>query len=353
MATFDSLSAPFRRERANTYHEVIRAGLGPAVLKWFYGPYASKLWGVPATALHGDIARRRVAVSSAAKLLGKLLRAATGGPPTFLYPRNGYGQIVDRLVAECEGAGVSMHLGCSVTEIQCVAEIHSGEVAPVTLSYETAEEKTTTTCDRVFWTAAPHHLLDVVRETGSAPQFRPRHRAVVLVYLTLATDRYTPYDAHYFPELELLPARVSEPKNYRDADDPSGRTVLCAEIVCDPGDDVWSASPEHLTKLTTEALASADLPALDVVGVHIERLPAVYPVVGPNDMEQMQLVLQRAHNVPNATVLGRQGLLVADNLHHVLDMAMTAVDCLGSDGGWNETEWLRALDRFERNVVED
>jgi len=57
--------------------------------------------------------------------------------------------------------------------------------------------------------------------------------------------------------------------------------------------------------------------------------------------------------MPGVTVLGRQGLVVADNLHHVLDMALSAVDCLDADGRWLDGRWLHHRRRFEHFVVED
>src|SRR5258708_3807939 len=65
-----------------------------------------------------------------------------------------------------------------------------------------------------------------------------KFRAMVLCYLVLKTDRFTEYDAHYFPDANIMITRLSEPKNYGLADVP-GRTVLCAELPCSIDDPVW------------------------------------------------------------------------------------------------------------------
>lgn len=50
------------------------------------------------------------------------------------------------------------------------------------------------------------------------------YRAMILVYLALPVDRYTHFDAHYFPEEDIPMTRVSEPKNYRSGPDrPTSR----------------------------------------------------------------------------------------------------------------------------------
>ena len=53
-------SSPFRRPRADTFAEVVRARLGPTMADDFYDPYVEKIWGVDPTVLAGELARRRV-----------------------------------------------------------------------------------------------------------------------------------------------------------------------------------------------------------------------------------------------------------------------------------------------------
>ena len=77
-------------------------------------------------------------------------------------------------------------------------------------------------------------LVRLVRGHGDPPAAHAealKLRAMVLVYLTLDTDQFTEFDAHYFPEREIRITRLSEPKNYSLTERP-GRTVLCAELPC-------------------------------------------------------------------------------------------------------------------------
>lgn len=354
-AARDTALAPFRQEQTDTYDEVIRAGLGPAVLDWFYGPYAEKLWGCAASELHGDIARRRVAMTSALQLAKKLLRSATGQPPVFLYPRHGYGQVVDALRERAVAGGVEI-----ITDVR-VTRIEPGRDHVAIEWVDAASSTATHTTDRVFWTASPGHLADVV-DGGPPPNQRPTHRAMVLVYLTFDCDQYTPFDAHYFPSVDVLPARVSEPKNYRDGDDPDGQTVLCAEIACDVGDEIWSSPPDALAQRVVDALdvtgvRSPTASPTTPTGVHVERLPSVYPVITPADVAPLEQLANWAASLDGVTVLGRQGLVVADNLHHVMDMGLAAAASLGAStqgaARWDAAAWSEALARFEQHVVED
>ena len=347
-AARDTILAPLRRPRADTYAEVVRVGLGPATLAWFYGPFALKLWGLPPEQLHGDIARRRIAVRSAGQLAAKLLRAQRSGPPLFLYPRHGYGQVVDALAERATAAGARLVTNASVTELV--------PGSSSTVRFTTHDETHELSADQVLWTAAPHHLADVVPD-GPAGH-RPTHRAMVLVFLTLDVDRFTPFDAHYLPGSETIAARVSEPKNYRNGDDPAGQTVLCAEIACDVGDAVWNDEPWPLAQRVLDELIAAgarpdDQPVPTLLAATMERLPAVYPVIGPDDRPALDALTAWAQSIEGVTVFGRQGLVVADNLHHVLAMAIAAVTCLDGQGGWDHRAWAEALERFDAHVVED
>lgn len=119
--------------------------------------------------------------------------------------------------------------------------------------------------------AAPPAVLEAARGLDS--------RAMVLVYLILGRDRYTQFDAHYFPGPDVPLTRLSEPKNYSGVAEPADRTVLCAEIPCDRGDEVWSAGDEELGDRVAGALAAAGLPeAAPLLGVSVRRLAHAYPI---------------------------------------------------------------------------
>ena len=75
------------------------------------------------------------------------------------------------------------------------------------------------------------------------------------MYLVLDRRPWTTFDAHYLPGPETPLSRASEVMNYRDvADDPTDRTVLCAELPCAVGDEHWSMDDAALG-----ALAARDL----------------------------------------------------------------------------------------------
>jgi protoporphyrinogen oxidase len=178
-------------------------------------------------------------------------------------------------------------------------------------------------------------------------------RAMLLVYLVLATDRFTEFDAHYFPETALPFTRVSEPKNYAGLREPHGRTVLCAEMPCARGDALWSASDETLGTLVREGLARTGLPVtVPVVDVTVRRLAAAYPIYRIGYETHFERVNRWVENLEGVLSFGRQGLYAHDNTHHALYMANAAVDCLQGDR-FDRDAWSRYRRIFDTHVVED
>ena len=94
------------------FAEQARAGLGTTVADTFYLPYAQKLFDLDADELDGEAARRRGGggVPSAAALVSRVLETGRGDRPIFLYPRRGYGQIVEAIADAAVAAGVELRL---------------------------------------------------------------------------------------------------------------------------------------------------------------------------------------------------------------------------------------------------
>ncbi len=201
----------------------------------------------------------------------------------------------------------------------------------------------------MLWTAPLDALVRVI--AGAPDVAPPGHRGVVLVYLVLDEDCYSEFDAHYVPDPDVAFARLSEPKNYRDGPDPAGRTVLCAEVPATVGDACWAASDDELAQLVLDGMDRLGLRRPEVAGVEVVRLARVLP----GDRLRRRCAAPRARvgdDLDGISVLGRQGLAVADNLHHVVDMALGAVECLGPDG-WDEARWRAERARFDTFVVDD
>ena len=344
-AMVDSLTGPLRRGAERSFDDAIRRRLGPAVASDFYAPYAAKLYGVEPGALSVELADRRVSAGGPIDIARRVLRASRPEGRTFLYPRDGYGQIVDRLTERVVAAGVDLRLASPASAITPSGDRFRVSTASGDVEVDLALSS--------IPPAALARIVDDVPTEVATAMSQVRTRAMVLVYLVVDLDRYTPFDAHYIPDASRSIARLSEPKNYRDGDDPPGQTVLCAEIPCWVGDDVWNANDVALGQLVADDLRQLGLPEPPVLDVASERLPSVYPVLERSTEAARTAVSTWVDGLDGIVSFGRQGLAVPDNLHHVLTMGRSVARAVREDGSFDRDRWAESLLAFETHVVED
>ena len=179
-------------------------------------------------------------------------------------------------------------------------------------------------------------------------------RSMILIYLVLETARFTEFDAHYFPEIDIPITRLSEPKNYNGVTEPPDVTVLCAELPCSLDGVVWALSDEALGELVKDALARAGLPIrAPVRSVTVRRLAQAYPIYRVGFERDFALLDQWLDGIEGLLTFGRQGLFVHDNTHHALFMAYAAAECLAPDGSFDKGRWRDYRRLFDRHVVVD
>ena len=342
----DILQRPFTKRSDLTFDDEVTNRLGKTVASEFYGPYAEKLWGIPANQLDGEQARRRVSASSPLAIIKRLIRSSTPTGRTFLYPKRGYGQIVEAIANAVTDSGGEIHTNSPVTHIHAESESIQIVAGGNSLSA------------RHVWSTAPlTKVTDIVDpkppQAVMAAASSLRVRGMVLAYLVLDQDRYTQYDAHYLPSKETNIARLSEPKNYRDGIDPEGVTVLCAEIPCWCDDDVWNSSDQQIGELVMADLVKLGLPSARHVETKTRRLPSVYPVFERATMEDRETLLEWGQTLGNLIPFGRQGFLVPDNLHHTLGMGWDLAESIGAETDLNFGRWKDSVERFKQNIVED
>ncbi|HEY1280917.1 MAG TPA: FAD-dependent oxidoreductase [Acidimicrobiales bacterium] len=337
----DVIAAPWRAPADDSFAALVTAGLGPTVANRFYLPYARKLFGVPVEELDGELARRRVPSRTATSIIKRLGGRRGSAGRTFFYPRHGFGQIPQALAEAAAAAGVALRTGADVTAIDLRPD---GVTVHLTGGGRVDGDR--------LWSTIPTTAL--ARLAGEPVDGAGlRYRAMALVYLALDQPRYTAFDAHYLPDPSHPVSRLSEPKNYRDGPDPSGRTVLCAEVPCDQGDDVWCAGADALAALVEDALAGEQLPPARPVDVAVRRLPTVYPVYRRGWAAQQDALEAWAARHERLLVLGRQALFAHDNTHHALTMAWAAAACLRTDGSFDRDRWDGEREDFRAHVVVD
>jgi protoporphyrinogen oxidase len=354
---FDLLAKAIPRAGAaggETFASVLEQGLGRTICGEFYFPYARKIWGLDPGEISAVQASKRVSANSLGKMLRRLMPGGTGSGAantrgTFFYPRRGYGQICDALHDAALRAGAAVQLEARV------ARVGLEDGAP---RVELEGEANALEADQIFSTIPVTVLAGLI--SPRAPESVTRaakaleFRAMILVYLALDQDRFTEFDAHYFPEPGFPFSRISEPKNYTDVSEPAGCTVLCAELPCSQKGPLWSRSDEALAEEVCAGLARAGLPVrLPVRAVAVRRIPFAYPVYRRGYERHFDAIDGWLESCEGILTFGRQGLYVHDNTHHAIYMAQAAARCLRDDGAIDAAAWRAQRAIFETHVVED
>jgi protoporphyrinogen oxidase len=348
--------APRPNGSPETFASVLERALGRTICHDFYFPYARKLWNVAPDELSVTQARRRVSANSLAKMIRKVASAVPGlkppGAGRFFYPRFGYGEISQRLYDAARAAGAEFLLGARITAV----ERAGNRVTGVRFERDGKEGGISTP---LVWSTLPITLLvQCIRPEAPADVLAAAaqisFRGMILIYLVLGQDRFTEYDAHYFPEESVPISRLSEPKNYSGRLDPPGCTVLCAELPADPGSREWAMSDDELGQAMRAWLGQAGLPVrAPVRRVVTRRLRQAYPVYRAGYEAHFAAVDDWLGRLEGLVTFGRQGLFAHDNTHHALSMAYAAVACLGPDGHFDWGKWRTFRQIFETHVVED
>lgn len=358
--TLDSLRKLIPRSKDNepeTFTNVLNRGLGQTICREFYSPYARKIWGLEPDELSATQAHRRVSAGSLGKLARKALGLVPGlkapGAGRFFYPRLGFGQISKAIGAAAIDAGANVKMRSTVRSLEL------GEMGtPHKLVVETDGQTTEFEADYI-WSTIPISILARITqpqapasviEAGRNIEFR----AMILIYLVLDQDQWTPFDAHYFPEADVKLTRLSEPKNYSANGQPANKTILCGELPCVVGDEVWRSSDEDLAALVRDSLERCGLPInSSIVKVVTKRLTHAYPIYRQGYEKYFNALDGWANGLDRVLTFGRQGLFAHDNTHHALAMAYAAVDCLPDVGEFNQEKWREYRAEFTKHVVED
>jgi protoporphyrinogen oxidase len=339
-----------------TFASILERGLGRTICDNFYFPYVQKIWGLKPEQLAVTLARRRISANSLSKMTQKIFRALAvsknGAGKRFFYPRHGYGQISDAYDRGAREGGADIRLSSRVQSIQI-------ENAAIRVVYEDRDNQTRVLDADQVWSTIPITVLakclkpTVPREIMQAAESID-YRAMVLIYLVLEQERFSEFDAHYFPAPSIPISRLSEPKNYSRGQGPANLTVLCAELPCAPGGSEWNKSDSDLSRLVCNALEASGIPVrAPIREITTRRIRQAYPIYAKGYEVHFNPLVQWLDQIDGLLTFGRQGLFAHDNTHHALYMAYSAVNCMGPGGSFDRQRWQVYRDEFENHVVED
>ncbi len=296
---------------------------GPTIAGAFLLNYSEKLWGLPTRLLSPSISGSRLAhLSVLALLRDALFRAKSGArhlEGRFLYPQDGYGEIVEALARVCGDENIRTdspaqairHDGSRITSVTV-----GGAAVPVQTVINTIPLPLFL---RIMVPAPPEHILAVARSL--------RFRNIVLVALFLDQERVGSSASLYFPEPEIPFTRAYEPKNRSPRMAPAGQTSLCMEYPCFATGSPWEMTDAEMIGMTEAHLERLGLIRRDkVLDAQVVRMSNAYPVLEAGIENKIATLLDYLHGFSNLRTIGRNGRFVYTHLHDMLRFGIDVID---------------------------
>jgi protoporphyrinogen oxidase len=291
--------------------------------------YSSKLWGLPTDQLSPDVATRRLQGMTLRSLLYEILFPGAKTEHvdgSFLYPRGGYGRIVESLAATLPPE--SLRIGCEVATL----DLEGSRVARVRFK----DGRIATVRGRVVSTLPLPLLANLLGDALPAPAREAasllRFRHVRLLFLRLGVERLSRYASIYVPDPAFCVSRMYEPRNRSAAMAPAGETSLVVEAPCFGDDAVARMEPEAFRdRVVGELAALGLLQPGTVLDWRHHFVPNAYPVYANGYERNVAAVREAVQRVTNLDTLGRAGRFVYSHLHDQLRYGRDYVAALVSD----------------------
>jgi len=278
--------------------------------------YSEKLWGLPADQLSPDVATRRLQGMTLTSLFFELFfprKKTTHIDGSFLYPRDGYGRIVETIEATLPRKSIRtdhdiIRLECDRTRIR---RIHFGSQHHADVSSRVVST--------LPLTLTLKFLGDRVSDEVRAAAAELRFRHIRMFFLRLAQPRVSSNASIYVPDPSMCVTRMYEPKNRSPRMAPAHETSLVVEVPCFSGDAIEMTPVDDLaTRVLAELSSIGIIEASRVVEWRHHFLPNAYPVYSLNYQARVAQIVEGLGAIENLDLVGRGGQFFYSHLHDQL-----------------------------------
>ena len=278
--------------------------------------YSEKLWGLPANQLSPDVATRRLQGMTLTSLFFEVLfpkKKTTHIDGSFLYPRDGYGQIVETLEATLPED--SVRTGHDIVRLECdrnrIRRIHFADRQHIDPESRIVSTLPLTLTVKFLG----DDVADEVREAVAGLRFRH----IRLFFLRLAQPRVSTNASIYIPDPEKCVTRMYEPKNRSPKMAPPHETSLVVEVPCFTDDPIYTTTTEDLAARVIAELDSIGIiKAANVLEWRHHFLPNAYPVYSLNFQARVSQIMEALGAISNLDLIGRGGQFFYSHLHDQL-----------------------------------
>lgn len=303
------------------------AQFGSKLYEMFFRLYTEKVWGLPCEELSSDWVSQRSKGLSIWTLVGNALMSANKPIASlidqFMYPRDGFMRIPERMAEDIAKADNEILLETSVTGI-----VYHGP-NDFEVRYQHGSEEKSLHAEAVVSTIPLGVLTRILEprcdEATEQAARALKFRDLVTVNVRLKGDQVTPDTWLYIQDSEIMFGRMHEPKNWSAAMVPDASvTSLVLECFCTRGDEIWEMSDEEIAERCIRDLADKlhFIDDADVVGWQIIRTIQAYPVYDLSYHQNMATVKSFLARHEGLHMVGRGGSFRYNNSDHSIEMGL-------------------------------
>jgi len=278
--------------------------------------YSEKLWGMPADQLAPEVATRRLQGMNLRSLFVELLfpgRKTEHIDGTFLYPKSGYGAIVERIAGTLPQD--SIFTKSDVTRFDCDA----GSISRIHFADGSLCEPRGRIVSTLPLTLIVRLLGERIAPEAHQAASELRFRHMRLFFLRLARPSVSGNASIYIPDREFCVSRLYEPRNRSAAMAPAGETSLVIEVPCFTDDAIATVDELSLANRVIDELTSVGLIKRDeVVEWKHHFLANAYPVYTLDYGARVETIKDALAAVRNLDTVGRAGMFIYSHLHDQL-----------------------------------
>jgi protoporphyrinogen oxidase len=302
---------------------------GPTLYRLFFQRYSEKVWGLPCSEMSGDwVAQRSKGMSLITAVKDAIVPSrgkVVSLVENFMYPRNGFGRLSERMADGIArmGNGVRLNAG--------VERVHREGMRVTGITVGTPEGPEHVAAD-AFVSSIPLTFLVQIMDPPAPPEVieaakKLTFRNIITVNLMLRRRQVTPDTWLYVHDRNILFGRLHEPKNWSPAMVPGDDyTSIVAEYFCSFGDDIWQMTDDALVAQTVGHLVD-DLKFVsrdEVMGGFAIRAPRAYPAYVSGYEAPLKIVKSFVSALENLQIIGRYGTFRYNNTDHSIETGLLA-----------------------------
>ena len=235
------------------------------------------------------------------------------------YPKEGFGEIANRISKQIKNNGGKIHTSQEVNEIilnsnnffdvKTKDKIFSGDIVISTIPL-----------NRVVSKIKPLHETSII-------QSAKKLEYLSLIMLYLITKKKNVLGCQYCYFLDRPYNRISETNLFSENLSPQDENVLAVEISCHFESETWKSSDEKIFSNCIQRIEKDNfLKKTDIINYKVIRVPSVYPIYKKDYEIHLKETEKYFTKIKNFFSIGRQGQFYYGDIDQMIRFGFDAAD---------------------------